>query len=109
MIQYRKAGEGMGIIQNVAGMGDMTEQIIATDLLIASKNAIKNYAAALAETTSPEVTNALRKQLDDVINFHGRISTYMMNKGYYNAYEPQAQISKDREASDKVMEMDHPF
>lgn len=97
-----------GIIQNIAGMGDMTEQVIATDLLIASKNAIKNYAAALAETTSPEVTSTLRRQLDDAIDSHGRISTYMMNKGYYNAYEPQAQMSMDRDASDKVMELNHP-
>lgn len=93
------------IIQNIAGMGDMTEQVIATDLLISSKNAIKNYASALAETTTPEVTNTLRRQLDDAINAHGRISTYMMNKGYYNAYEPQAQMSMDRQASDTVMNL----
>jgi similar to spore coat protein len=91
------------MIQNMAGMADMTEQIIATDFLIASKSAIKNYAAALAETTTPEVTNALRRQLDDAINSHGRISTYMMNKGYYNAFDPQAQMSMDRNASDTVM------
>jgi similar to spore coat protein len=96
-----------GIIQNMAGMGDLTEQVIATDLLISSKNAIKNYAAALAESTTPEVTNTLRRQLDDAINAHSRISTYMMNKGYYNAYEPQAQMSMDRQASDTVMGINH--
>lgn len=105
-----KAGEEMAnIIQNMAGVGDLTEQVIATDLLISSKNAIKSYAAALAESTTPNVRNVLKKQLDESIKAHDKISTYMMNKGYYNAYEPQAQISKDREASDKVMEMDHPF
>jgi len=91
------------MIQNMAGMADMTEQVIATDFLIASKSAIKNYAAALAETTTPEVTNALHRQLDDAINSHGRISTYMMNKGYYNAFDPQAQMSMDRNASDSVL------
>lgn len=84
----------------------MTEQVIATDLLIASKSAIKNYAAAIAETTSPEVTNTLRRQLDDAINAHSRVSTYMMNKGYYNAFDPQAQISMDRQAAGVVMNMD---
>lgn len=93
------------IIQNMAGMGDMTEQVIATDFLIASKSAIKNYAAAIAETTTPEVKNALHRQLDDAINTHDKISTYMMNKGYYNAFDPQAQMSKDREASDTVMKL----
>lgn len=92
-----------GIIQNMAGMSDMTEQVIATDLLIASKSAIKSYAAAIAEATTPEVTNTLHKQLDDAINAHGRITSYMMNKGYYNAYDPQAQMSMDRQASEMVM------
>ncbi len=93
------------IIQNMAGMADMTEQVIASDFLVASKSAIKNYAAAIAETTTPEVKNALRKQLDDAINSHERISTYMMNHGYYNAYDPQAQLSMDREASETVMKI----
>ena len=94
------------IIQNMAGMSDMTEQVIATDFLVASKSAIKNYAAALAETTTPAVKNALHKQLEDAICTHERISTYMMNHGYYNAFDPQAQMSKDREASETVMKID---
>lgn len=97
------------LIQNIAGMADMTEQVIATDLLLASKTAIKNYAAAIAETTTPEVMNTLRRQLDDAINAHNRISTYMMNKGYYNAYEPQVQMSMDRQASDTVMGLNQQF
>lgn len=97
-----------GIIQNMAGMADMTEQVIATDLLLGTKSAIKNYAAAISETTTPEVKNVLRRQMDDAINAHSRISTYMMNKGYYNAYEPQAQLNMDRQASDTVMNINQP-
>ncbi len=94
-----------GIIQNMAGMGDMTEQVIATDLLLDTKTAIKNYAAAISETATPEVRNTLHKHLDDAISMQDRISTYMMNKGYYNAYDPQAQINMDRAASDTVMKL----
>jgi spore coat protein CotF len=35
-------------------MANMTGQEIATDFLIGAKTAIENYAAALAETASPE-------------------------------------------------------
>ncbi len=84
----------------------MTEQVIATDLLITTKNAIKNYAAAISEMNSPQVTQTLRKQLDDTIDLHQKISTYMMQKGYYNAYDPPAQLSMDREVSDTVLNMD---
>lgn len=97
-----------GIIQNMAGMADMTEQVIATDLLLGAKSAIKNYAAAISETTTPEVKDVLRRQMDDAINAHSKISTYMMNKGYYNAYEPQAQLSMDRQASETVMNINQP-
>lgn len=96
------------IIQNMAGVGDLTDQVIATDLLISSKSAIKNYAGAIAESTTPNIKNVLKKQLDDAIKAHDKISTYMMNKGYYNAYEPQAQISMDRETSDTVMNLNPP-
>jgi similar to spore coat protein len=93
------------IIQNIAGMGNMTEQVIASDFMMASKSAIKNYAAALAEATTPEVTNTLRCQLDDAINAHEKISTYMINKGYYNAYDPKQQFNMDMKASDTVLKM----
>lgn len=91
------------LIQNMAGMGDMTEQVIATDFLIASKTAIKNYAAALAETASPEVRDALRRQFDVAVGTHERITNYMMSKGYYHAYNPEEQIRVDMKAADTVM------
>jgi similar to spore coat protein len=93
------------LIQNMAGMGNMTEQVIATDFLIASKSAIKNYAAALAESTTPEVTNTLKNQLNDAINTREKITNYMMNKGYYNAFDPEQQFAMDRVASDTVMSL----
>ena len=91
------------IIQNLAGMGNMTEQVIATDFLLASKTAIKNYAAALAETATPEVRDALRRQFDAAVGMHERITNYMMNKGYYHAYNPQEQRRVDMKAADTVM------
>ncbi len=90
----------------MAGMGNMTEQVIATDLLLGTKSAIKNYAAAIAETTTPEIRNALHKQLDDAICMQDKVTTYMMNKGYYNAHDPEAQINMDRAASDTVMKLE---
>lgn len=91
------------MVQNMAGMGNMTEQVIATDFLLSSKAAIKGYAAALAETATPEVRDVLRRQFDVAVGTHERISNYMMNKGYYHAYNPQEQIRVDLRASDTVM------
>ncbi|MDF2685823.1 MAG: coat protein [Clostridia bacterium] len=93
------------LIQNIAGMGEMTEQIIATDFLLDVKNGIKNYAAALSETATPEVRNVLKKHLDAAIFTHEKIIAYMMDKGYYHAYNLQEQIKIDLEASNTVMEL----
>ncbi|TYQ16662.1 UNVERIFIED_CONTAM: hypothetical protein Cloal_3230 [Acetivibrio alkalicellulosi] len=91
------------ILQNMAGMGNMTEQVIATDFLLASKSAIKNYSLALSETASPQVREVLRRHLDVAIGTHERITNYMMDKGYYHAYNPQEQIRLDMKASETVM------
>ncbi|KAF6598992.1 spore coat protein, partial [Paenibacillus sp. EKM208P] len=40
------------IVQNMTGMGGMTDQVIASDLLISAKSGIKSYAIALTESTS---------------------------------------------------------
>lgn len=93
------------MIQNMAGMGDMTEQVIATDFLLATKSAIKGYAAALAETATPEVRDTLRRQMDVAIGTHERITNYMMSKGYYHAYNPNEQIKVDIKAADTVLNM----
>jgi similar to spore coat protein len=94
------------MIQNLAGMGNMTEQVIATDLLLGSKAAIKNYAAAITETITPEVKDTLRRQLDVAIDSHEQIANYMVNKGYYHVYNPQEQNKIDMLASDKVMTLE---
>jgi similar to spore coat protein len=93
------------MIRNLAGMGNMTEQVIATDFLMGSKAAIKNYAAALSEAATPEVKDTLRRQLGVAIDTHGKITNYMIDKGYYNAYDPQAQSQTDMQASSKVMDL----
>lgn len=93
------------IIQNMAGMGDMTEQVIATDLLLGSKSAIKNYSVAITETVTPEVKETLRRHLDVAIDNHEKVTNYMVSKGYYHAYNPQEQARVDMQASEKVMNL----
>ncbi len=88
------------VLQNIAGMGNMTEQVIATDFLLATKTAIKNYASALSETASPQVRDVLRRHFDAAVASHEKITSYMMDKGYYHAYNPQEQIRVDMKAAD---------
>jgi similar to spore coat protein len=58
------------IVENVIGMDDMTDQVIAQDLLNSIKTGIKSLATALTEAATPDVRQVLRNQLNDALNMH---------------------------------------
>ncbi len=91
------------LLQNLAGMADMTEQVIATDFLISAKSGVINYAMAISETATPEVREVLRRHLEVAIGTHERIAKYMIKKGYYIPEDMDKQISVDMKASDTVL------
>ncbi|GIP60070.1 spore coat protein [Paenibacillus woosongensis] len=93
------------IMKNMTGMNAMTDQVIASDLLIAAKSGIKNYAAALSEAATPEVRNVLCDQLSKAVNLHEQIFNYMKDNGYYNAYDPDQQIQMDIQNADKALNL----
>jgi similar to spore coat protein len=93
------------IVENLTGMNTMTDQVIATDFLIAAKAAVNDYAIALTETATPDVRTVLRKQLNDAINTHERISNYMINKGWYHAYNVQEQIRLDMKNAETALNL----
>ncbi|KAB3529172.1 spore coat protein [Alkaliphilus serpentinus] len=96
------------IIQSLAGMTDMTEQVIATDFLLAAKAGVQNYAVAITQSVTPEVREVLKRQLSDAIKIHEAISEYMISKGYYYTHDPQRQLMVDLDAAEKVMKLQQP-
>ncbi|OIJ15239.1 spore coat protein [Anaerobacillus arseniciselenatis] len=93
------------IVQNLTGMGPLTDQVIATDLLIAAKSGIKNYSVAITEASTPEVRATLQQHLDDAINLHEQITNYMISKGYYHPNNVQEQISVDQLAAQTALNL----
>ncbi|WP_078551783.1 spore coat protein [Bacillus alkalicellulosilyticus] len=87
------------ILQNIAGMKGMTDQVIATDFLISAKSAVRNLSFALTDAATPEVREALRQQLNDSIEIHENISQYMMKKSYYHPNNISEQLKVDLQAS----------
>jgi similar to spore coat protein len=72
------------LLQNMAGMGGLTERAIASDFLISSKSAVRNLAFAITETATPELKSALREQLRNAVDTHAKISDFMTANGYYH-------------------------
>lgn len=95
----------MNILQSLAGMKDMTEQVIATDFLIAAKSTVRNYAIALSETRTPEVREVLRRQLDSAIDTHEKTLKFMMSKGYYHVNDPQEQFIVDMNTANTALKL----
>lgn len=92
----------MKFIQNLAGMGDMTEQIIAADFLMDTKTAVRNYAIAITEATTPEVRKVLRRHLDAALYTHEKILKLMIANGWYDVCHPLEQMAADSKSVNTV-------
>lgn len=94
-----------GMMQNMAGMGAMTDQVVATDFLISAKTGVKNIALALTETSTPEVRDALKQYLNDAVDTHEQISKYMVDKGYYHPNNLSEQLGVDLKAAQTALNL----
>ncbi|MFI8716080.1 spore coat protein [Brevibacillus brevis] len=86
-----------GILQSLAGMGGLTDQVIAMDFLISAKSGVRNYAMVLTETGTPEIKATLTKQLEEAIDLHEKISLYMIERGWYHPWNIAEQIELDQQ------------
>lgn len=93
------------LLETITDMGNMSNQLIATDLLILSKNGIQNYAIAITETDSPEIRAVLRKQLDDAIAQHEKIIDYMIKNEFYHPNNLDVQLIVDMNTADKALKV----
>ncbi|WP_078427585.1 spore coat protein [Alkalihalobacterium alkalinitrilicum] len=93
------------LLQNMAGMAAMTDQVIATDFLISAKAGVRNTTFALTEATTPEIRTALRKQLNDAIEAHEKIYQYLISRGYYHPSDLKEQLKVDLNASEIAMNL----
>lgn len=93
------------LMENITGMKSMTDQVIATDFLLAAKSGLKTYAAAIAETTHPEVRGILKKQMDEAVLTHEAITAYMVKKGYYHPFDPKEQLRVDLQSANAALKL----
>ncbi|BFH69800.1 MAG: spore coat protein [Paenibacillus dendritiformis] len=93
------------IMENLTGMAGMTDQAVATDMLIAAKSGIKDLATALTEAATPEVRTVLRNHLDTAIQAHEQLTAYMMKNGYYHPYNLQEQLQIDMNNASTALNM----
>ncbi|SES13288.1 similar to spore coat protein [Gracilibacillus ureilyticus] len=93
------------ILDKISNKELINDEVIATDLLVSAKAAVRNYAVAITETASPEIHKVLKKQLNDAIDLHHKIATYMIDKELYHAYDINEQVEHDLKKADLAMDM----
>ncbi|MCR6104924.1 spore coat protein [Salipaludibacillus agaradhaerens] len=93
------------ILEKLTGMTGLTDQVIATDLLVSAKSGIKNYALAITETASPQIRKTLMQQLEDEIALHQRISNYMIDRGYYHPHNTGEQQAVDLKTAEAALNL----
>ncbi|AYV69941.1 spore coat protein [Niallia circulans] len=85
--------------------GKMSDELIATELLVSAKATVRTYAVALTETASPQVREILKKQLNEAIDNHAKIANYMIKNNMYYAYDVDKQLEHDKEKLDQSLEL----
>ncbi len=91
------------IIEYLTGMGTMTDQVIAMDLLMAAKSSIQMYSVAATEAGTPEVKGIFDKHLHEAIDTHEKIMSYMMKRGFYHPYDVPEQIKLDLQTAQTAL------
>ncbi|MFC3420087.1 spore coat protein [Salinicoccus hispanicus] len=86
----------MEIEEQLEKAGENRDELIATEMLVTAKAAVRTYAVALTETATPEVRTVLKRQLTQAINQHARIADYMMDNGMYHAHNVKDQLKHDK-------------
>ncbi|MCM3160836.1 spore coat protein [Metabacillus litoralis] len=93
------------IIESITGMKALTDQVVAMDLLISAKSGVRNYAMALTESGTPEIKHTLTRHLEEALDMHERISNYMMEKGWYHAFDTNEQIQLNLKNMETAMKL----
>ncbi|MGD6968722.1 spore coat protein [Rossellomorea vietnamensis] len=93
------------IAENLTGMKALTDQIVATDLLIAAKSGVRNYAMAITETGSPEIKEVMTKHLEEALDLHEKISSYMVERGWYHAFDTNEQLDLNLQNIDTALKL----
>jgi similar to spore coat protein len=95
----------MTILGSIAHIAGLSDQVIASDFLVSVKSAIQNYGIAITEVTSADLRQVLKRQLNDAIDTHAVVSAYMIDKGYYHAYDIPAQKEEVLKVTKTALEL----
>ncbi|WP_216830645.1 spore coat protein [Alkalihalobacterium elongatum] len=82
----------------------VADHTIATDMLFETKAAIKDFATAITESSTPEIRSFLVQELRTAITQHEQIYGFLQDRGIYDAYNVPQQLQKDVQYASRALE-----
>lgn len=93
------------ILDKINNQELINDEVIATELLVSAKAAVRTYAVAITETANPEIRKLLKNQMNDAIDMHQKVAAYMIENDMYHAHDVKEQVKHDIKKADLAMEM----
>ncbi|GGF93756.1 spore coat protein F-like protein YraF [Paenibacillus abyssi] len=90
---------------NALNMPEMADMTFAMDFLLRAKEGVRNTAAALTETASPQARAVLRSQLRQGVALHQEITELMIRKKWFHPYELKEQYQLDQLSANKTVQI----
>jgi similar to spore coat protein len=91
--------------RNAEGMPKLADASLALDFLLRTKNGVRNCAAAIGETATPDARAILVRQLDEGLAMHQEIVELMTKHGWIDTYQPVEQWRMDMASADTVVKI----
>ncbi|MEW9109585.1 MAG: spore coat protein [Cytobacillus gottheilii] len=76
----------------------------AGDLLALFKTGVRNYSIAITETATPALRTVLKKHLNNAIDTHAKVFTYMYGKSFYPSYNLEKLLQNDVNLANKALQ-----
>ncbi|MGN1400805.1 MAG: spore coat protein [Bacillus sp. (in: firmicutes)] len=83
----------------------VNDKLNVGQLLMGAKSNVRNYAAAITETATPQLRKVLKKHLNGNVDLHEKVFNYMYKKGLYPAYDLETLLKNDQANAQKALNM----
>jgi similar to spore coat protein len=86
-------------------LNQLTDQVMAFDLLISAKMGVLLLSRALTEASTPDVRIMLKKFLDQAADHTAQIGAYIADKGWVKPDDMKDQLTADAKKAQETLDM----
>ncbi|WP_018924587.1 spore coat protein [Salsuginibacillus kocurii] len=91
--------------ENAVNMPEQTDITLGVEFLIRTKESVRNTAIALTECTSRDARILLRKQLQQSLMLHDKVTQLLIEKKWFHPYDLPEQYKLDQKAADQTKDI----